>query len=40
MWRYITGGLPGTAIIEYLHLWDGLEGVHLQPEHEDVIRWI
>jgi hypothetical protein len=35
----ITGGLTVEAIIEYLNLWDRLEGVQLHPDQEDVVQW-
>jgi hypothetical protein len=35
----ITGGLTVEAIIEYLNLWDRLEGVQLHQDREDVVRW-
>jgi hypothetical protein len=37
--RDITGALSVAVIIEYLHLWDSLENVHLQPERDDALRW-
>jgi hypothetical protein len=37
--RDITGSLSVIAIIEYLHLWDKLEGIQLQPGQEDVVWW-
>jgi hypothetical protein len=31
--------LSVTALIEYLHLWDQLEAVRLNPHQEDVVQW-
>jgi hypothetical protein len=33
-----VGGLSVVAIMEYLHLWDRLEAIQLQPEQDDVVR--
>jgi hypothetical protein len=34
----ITGGLSVTAMVQYLHLWDRLQAIQLDPEQEDVVR--
>jgi hypothetical protein len=38
--RDITGGLSIMTLVQYVHLWDQLQAIQLNPEQEDVIRWM
>jgi hypothetical protein len=38
--RDITSGLSVTTMVQYLHLWDRLQAIQLDPEREDVVRWM
>lgn len=37
--RDLSGALSVAALVDYLHLWQPLEDIQLQPDLEDIVRW-